>query len=107
MMLNTTNTQRKRNELFGRFFTEIPADALEASGALMGNLLETVLAKPRLQRKARLIFLLYLDALRARHSHVQQERRWRRFIATLGPFADETHSLALRKLVRENADLLK
>lgn len=58
------------------------------------------------RRQARLLYLLSADAFNARRSDRSRQLRWRRFMNVLAPFALETRSVALLRLVIENADLL-
>ena len=58
------------------------------------------------RRRARLLYLLSADALNPERTESARELRWRRFINVLAPFALETRSVSLLRIVVENADLL-
>jgi hypothetical protein len=102
-----TIRERRRSGLRARLLGAVPVEALESVRRVTALLDDASRSLPReMPRRARAIALLYIDALNPSRGDHARERRWRRFIVALEAFADESHSLLLRALVRENADLL-
>lgn len=85
----------------------VPAEALESVWRVTRALDDASRSLPHeMPRRARAISLLYIAALDPTKIATARDRRWRRFFIALDAFANDTHSLVLRRLVHENADLL-
>ncbi len=98
---------RDDSPLVLRLANRLRYDALLTSRRISMQLLEaTPKGSERMWRRARILFLLSVDALNGERPEPSRFARWRRFIKALAPFADETKSPALRRIVAENADLL-
>jgi hypothetical protein len=95
-----------RSELHAKLFASVPVEARESVWRItraLDNASRSVAQE--MPRRANVIGLLYLDALNPTRDEERRERRWRRFFSALTPFANDTHSLELRRIVYENTDL--
>ncbi len=100
-------TPREDSALPSRLALALEPEAFALSRRISMQLLEAFPPQtPVVWRRARLISLLCLDALNGRRSEAGRAMRWRRFLGVLEPFAKETGSPALLKLVAENRDLV-
>lgn len=100
-------TARDDSRLVALLVQRLRGDAIAASRRISMQLLEaTPSGSEPMWRRARVLFLLSIDALNADRAEAARSMRWRRFIAALAPFASETKSPQLSHLVSENADLL-
>lgn len=96
-----------RSKLHAALLRAVPSEALESIWRVTRALDDASRSVPReMPRRARAISLLYIAALDPARTEAVHARRWRRFFTALDAFANETHSLVLRRLVHENADLL-
>lgn len=96
-----------RTRLRASLMRAVPSDAYESVWRMTRALDDASRSVPReMPRRARAIELLYIDALNPARDECARERRWRRFFRSLDTFANETHSLVLRRIAHENADML-
>jgi len=95
-----------RSKLHTKLFAAVPVEARESAWRITRALDHASRSVTReMPRRANVIGLLYIDALNPERDEQRRERRWKRFFAALTPFANETHSLELRRIAHENADL--
>lgn len=96
-----------RSKLRAQLVRAVPAESHESIWRITRALDDASHSVTReMPRRARVIELLYISALDARRNENVRQRRWRRFFSALDAFANETHSLVLRRLVHENEDLV-
>lgn len=94
--------------LRSRLLSNVSPDTVAASRRVCLQLLEAALERDdAMRRRARLIALLFVDALNADRSEPRRTMRWQRFISALAVFASDTQSPPLLRLAAENADLLR
>ena len=98
---------RRLMELPERLLSRIPPEAREMVRHAGIDLIESTLySSAQTQRMARVILLMFIDALNDKRSTGSRQRRWSRFVRKLALFAPSTHSPVLARIVRENTDLL-
>ena len=97
-----------QSKLRATLMRAVPQEARESVWRINRALDDAARSTPHeMPRRARVISLLYIDALNPTREHGRREVRWRRFFSALDEFANESHSLVLRRLAHENADLLE